>query len=96
MLIKYIGQGIPNLYFALFSAPPTSLLPSARYEKISEAFGGNGCFVKTPQELNCALKNAFGKKNEASLINVMIDPVSQRKQQVQSMPLSTIYQNRKG
>ncbi|CAB4023710.1 2-hydroxyacyl- lyase 1 [Paramuricea clavata] len=66
---------------AATSAPPTALLPSARYEKIIEAFGGSGYFVKTPQELNFALKNAFEKTNEASLINVMIDPFSQRKQQ---------------
>jgi thiamine pyrophosphate-dependent acetolactate synthase large subunit-like protein len=70
-------------HFTSFSAPPTALLPSARYEKIIEAFGGSGYFVKTPQELNFALKNAFEKTNEASLINVMIDPFSQRKQQVQ-------------
>jgi thiamine pyrophosphate-dependent acetolactate synthase large subunit-like protein len=60
-------------------------LPSARYEKIIEAFGGSGYFVKTPEELNIALKNAFEKTNEASLINVMIDPFSQRKQQVRKI-----------
>ena len=66
------------------SAPPTALLPSARYEKIIEAFGGCGYFVKTPQELNLALKKAFETTSEASLINVMVDPFSQRKQQVLS------------
>ncbi|XP_028413402.1 2-hydroxyacyl-CoA lyase 1-like isoform X2 [Dendronephthya gigantea] len=66
---------------AAISAPPTALSPSARYEKIIQAFGGTGYFVKTPQELNHALKEAFEKTNEASLINVMIDPFSQRKQQ---------------
>ena len=70
------------LIFDLCSAPPTALLPSARYEKIIEAFGGSGYFVKTPEELSVALKIAFEKTNEASLINVMIDPFSQRKQQV--------------
>ena len=58
------------------------MLPSARYEKIIQAFGGTGYFVKTPQELNQALREAFEKASEPSLINVMIDPFSQRKQQV--------------
>lgn len=64
------------------SAPPTALLPSAKYERIIEAFGGTGYFVATPQELNSALGKSFGNKKEASLINVMVDPFSQRKQQV--------------
>lgn len=66
---------------AATSAPPTALLPSARYERIIEAFGGTGYFVTTPKELNTALRKSFGNRTKASLINVMVDPSSQRKQQ---------------
>ncbi len=34
-------------------------VPNARYEKVIEAFGGNGYFVETPDELRPALEEAF-------------------------------------
>lgn len=46
------------------------------------AFGGKGYFVKTPEELQNALKASLEEKQVPSLINVMIDPLSARKQQV--------------
>lgn len=46
------------------------------------AFGGKGYFVKTPEELQNALKASLTDKQTPSLINVMINPQSERKKQV--------------
>ncbi|XP_077124967.1 2-hydroxyacyl-CoA lyase 1 isoform X1 [Ranitomeya variabilis] len=62
-------------------APPVSLKPNARYEQVMMAFGGKGYFVNTPEELQKALTSSFADKNVPSLINVMIDPQSDRKEQ---------------
>ncbi|XP_066440995.1 2-hydroxyacyl-CoA lyase 1 isoform X2 [Eleutherodactylus coqui] len=62
-------------------APPVSLKPNAHYEQVMMAFGGKGYFVRTPEELQQALYSSFSDKNVPSLINVMIDPQSDRKQQ---------------
>ncbi|CAN2389767.1 fatty acid alpha-oxidation [Pristimantis euphronides] len=62
-------------------APPVSLKPNAHYEQVMMAFGGKGYFVRTPQELQQALNSSFSNKNVPSLINVMIDPQSDRKKQ---------------
>lgn len=61
--------------------PPVSLIPNARYEQVMTAFGGKGYFVRTPEELQKALKASFSEKHLPSLINVMIDPQSDRKKQ---------------
>ncbi|KAM9573624.1 2-hydroxyacyl-CoA lyase 1 isoform 2-T2 [Guaruba guarouba] len=61
--------------------PPVSLLPNSHYEEIMSAFGGKGYFVKTPEELQNALKASLTDKQTPSLINVMIDPQSDRKKQ---------------
>ncbi|XP_068791370.1 2-hydroxyacyl-CoA lyase 1 isoform X2 [Struthio camelus] len=61
--------------------PPVSLLPNSHYEQIMSAFGGKGYFVKTPEELQNALKASVADKQTPSLINVMIDPQSERKKQ---------------
>uniref|UniRef100_A0A8C0ETQ7 2-hydroxyacyl-CoA lyase n=1 Tax=Bubo bubo TaxID=30461 RepID=A0A8C0ETQ7_BUBBB len=61
--------------------PPVSLLPNSHYEEIMSAFGGKGYFVKTPEELQNALKASVTDKQTPSLINVMIDPQSERKKQ---------------
>lgn len=37
----------------------TALNPDVKYEKIAEAFNGIGIAVKTPEELEKALKQAF-------------------------------------
>ncbi|KAG8573043.1 hypothetical protein GDO81_012259 [Engystomops pustulosus] len=62
-------------------APPVSLKPNARYEQVMMAFGGKGYFVRTPKELQQALNSSFLDKAMPSLINVMIDPQSDRKKQ---------------
>lgn len=46
------------------------------------AFGGKGYFVNTPEELQNAVKASLADKQTPYLINVMIDPQSERKKQV--------------
>ena len=60
--------------------PPNAYTPSARYERVIEAFGGRGFFVTTPQELRKALTQA-ALETMPTLINVMINPHSTRKPQ---------------
>eukprot|EP00117_Sycon_ciliatum_P011895 scpid48618/ scgid13173/ 2-hydroxyacyl-CoA lyase 1; 2-hydroxyphytanoyl-CoA lyase; Phytanoyl-CoA 2-hydroxylase 2 len=62
------------------SAPPTSLLPSARYEKIAEAFGAPGYYVQTTAELRTALQRAVKRPlaDGPCLIHAAIDPLASR------------------
>nr|XP_057940533.1 2-hydroxyacyl-CoA lyase 1 [Doryrhamphus excisus] len=62
-------------------APPVTLLPEARYDQVMEAFGGRGFLVRTVQELRSALQLSLNDWERPSLINVLIDPSSDRKQQ---------------
>ncbi|XP_072431796.1 2-hydroxyacyl-CoA lyase 1 isoform X2 [Chiloscyllium punctatum] len=62
-------------------APPISLSPNAHYEQVMTAFGGKGYFVQTPEELQKALTACLADQKLPSLINVMIDPSSDRKKQ---------------
>ncbi|KAK1173108.1 2-hydroxyacyl-CoA lyase 1 isoform X1 [Acipenser oxyrinchus oxyrinchus] len=62
-------------------APPVSLLPNAHYEQVMSAFGGRGYFVRTPEELQAALQESLTDCEKPALINVMIDPYSDRKHQ---------------
>ncbi|KAJ8313530.1 hypothetical protein KUTeg_008091, partial [Tegillarca granosa] len=62
-------------------SPPTSLMASARYEKMIEAFGGKGYFVRTAEELKHSFSTALQNKDQVSIINVAINPMSQRKPQ---------------
>lgn len=63
-------------------APPVSLLPEARYDEVMKAFGGQGLLVRTVEELRSALQLSLSDWARPSLINVLIDPSSDRKQQV--------------
>lgn len=65
-----------------FRAPPVTLLPEARYEQVMRAFGGRGYLVRTVEELCTALQQSLNDTATPSLINVLIDPTSDRKQQV--------------
>ncbi|WAQ94768.1 HACL1-like protein [Mya arenaria] len=65
----------------LLSHPPTVLSPNARYEKVLEAFGGNGYFVNTPEEIQKALKESMANKKQASMVNIMISTMADRRQQ---------------
>lgn len=63
-------------------APPTSLAPNTRYDKMMEAFGGQGHLVKTPEELHGTFKAALNENSSKPiLINVLIDPLATRKSQ---------------
>ena len=64
------------------SAPPVTLLPDARYDEVMTAFGGQGFLVRTEEELRRALELSLSEWERPSLINVLIDPASDRKQQV--------------
>lgn len=59
-----------------------TLLPEARYEQVMCAFGGRGYLVRTVEDLRTALQQSLSESTTPSLINVLIDPASDRKQQV--------------
>jgi 2-hydroxyacyl-CoA lyase 1 len=59
---------------------PTAYVPNARYEKVIEAFGGDGYFVETPDQLMPALQSAFAS-NRPNIVNIMISAQSRRKPQ---------------
>jgi 2-hydroxyacyl-CoA lyase 1 len=59
---------------------PTAYVPNAHYEKVIEAFGGDGYFVETPEQLKPALDAAFAS-NRPNIINIMISAQSRRKPQ---------------
>uniref|UniRef100_A0A8C9X2E1 2-hydroxyacyl-CoA lyase 1 n=1 Tax=Sander lucioperca TaxID=283035 RepID=A0A8C9X2E1_SANLU len=63
-------------------APPVTLLPEARYDEVMTAFGGRGFLVRTVEELRSALQLSLSDWERPSLLNVLIDPSSDRKQQV--------------
>jgi 2-hydroxyacyl-CoA lyase 1 len=52
---------------------PTSFVPEARYDLVMEAFGGKGYIVRTPKELESALKESFSARKPA-VINIIVDP----------------------
>lgn len=60
--------------------PPAVYTPSARYEKVIEAFGGKGHFATTPEEFRAALRSALDEPRP-TIVNVMIDTKAQRKPQ---------------
>uniref|UniRef100_A0A3Q3EV69 2-hydroxyacyl-CoA lyase 1 n=1 Tax=Labrus bergylta TaxID=56723 RepID=A0A3Q3EV69_9LABR len=62
-------------------APPVTLLPEARYDEVMTAFGGRGFLVRTVEELRSALQISLNDWEKPSLLNVLIDPSSDRKQQ---------------
>uniref|UniRef100_A0A8C5GPG1 2-hydroxyacyl-CoA lyase n=1 Tax=Gouania willdenowi TaxID=441366 RepID=A0A8C5GPG1_GOUWI len=63
-------------------APPVSLLPEARYDEVMSAFGGRGFLVRTVTELRSALELSLSDWEKPCLLNVLIDPSSDRKKQV--------------
>uniref|UniRef100_A0A667ZMN0 2-hydroxyacyl-CoA lyase n=1 Tax=Myripristis murdjan TaxID=586833 RepID=A0A667ZMN0_9TELE len=66
---------------SFLEAPPVTLLPEARYDEVMTAFGGRGFLVRTVEELRSALKLSLSDWERPSLLNVLIDPASDRKQQ---------------
>ena len=74
-----IGGGPSNLPEGA-AYPPNAFVPSARYDKVMEAFGGKGYHAETPQELRAALQASFDS-GETTLINVTINPEAKRRPQ---------------
>lgn len=52
---------------------PTSFVPGAGYHVLTEAFGGKGYLVQTPDELKSALAESFSARKPA-VLNVILDP----------------------
>lgn len=59
---------------------PNALTPLAHYEKVIEAFGGDGYYIDDPEELRPVLDKALANKRPA-LINVVLDPKAGRRPQ---------------
>jgi oxalyl-CoA decarboxylase len=51
---------------------PTVFVKDARYEKLMEAFGGVGAYVRTPAELRAAMEEAI-RSRRPTLVNAVID-----------------------
>ena len=60
--------------------PPWAYLPTARYEKIAEAFGAGGFYVEDPADLRTALDQA-GALNGPAIVHVRLDRKAGRKPQ---------------
>ena len=66
------------------SCPPTALLPSVRYEKLMSMFNGkeeNGYLCRTREDIKISMGKALQVTDSPSLINIMINPMAQRKAQ---------------
>jgi 2-hydroxyacyl-CoA lyase 1 len=60
--------------------PPSALSRTARYEKVAEAFGGDGYYVEDPADLRPALDKAIGS-GRPSVVHVLIAAQADRKPQ---------------
>ncbi|CAB3234047.1 unnamed protein product [Arctia plantaginis] len=61
--------------------PPTALSVEVRYEKMMEIFGESGHLCRTVEEIEAAVKKALSVTDKPSIINILIDPQSNRKPQ---------------
>jgi 2-hydroxyacyl-CoA lyase 1 len=74
-----IGGGIAELP-ADGPPPPNVYLPTARYERIAEAFGGGSWYVEDPADLRAAL-DAAAAHGGPGIVHVRLDPTAGRKPQ---------------
>ena len=74
-----------DINLIVYRHPPTVLSPNARYDKVLAAFGGNGYYVNTPEEIQKALKESVANTKQASLVNIMINTMADRRAQVRTM-----------
>ena len=64
------------------NVPPTALLPTVKYEKFADMLGmKNGSLCKTVDDIKLAFSKALANRSEPSLLNIMINPMAQRKSQ---------------
>jgi len=75
-----VGGGPRELDSNPLTARGGAYTPSAHYEKVIEAFGGNGYFVESPDALKRAIDESFAS-DMPSVINVMIDIKAARRPQ---------------
>ncbi|KAI4502287.1 hypothetical protein M0802_002969 [Mischocyttarus mexicanus] len=61
--------------------PPHSLTSETHYEKMMEMFGKKGHFCVTVDDIRQALKKSFEESSGPNLINIMINPQADRKEQ---------------
>ena len=64
----------------MFNLKPNALIYGARYDKVMEAFGGKGLFVKEPKDIRKALDEAMAFPGPA-LVNIVLSQGSARKPQ---------------
>jgi 2-hydroxyacyl-CoA lyase 1 len=74
-----IGGGFEN-WPADQPLPPSSLSRTARYEKVIEAFGGQGYYVEDPADLRPTLDKAISS-GKPSVVHVLIAAQADRKPQ---------------
>ena len=74
-----IGGGLPELPED-GPPPPNMYLPTARYEKIAEAFGAGSFYVEDPADLRPALDAAAALDGPA-IVHARLDPAAGRKPQ---------------
>jgi 2-hydroxyacyl-CoA lyase len=60
--------------------PPSALSRTARYEKVADAFGGDGYYVEDPADLRLTLDKAIGS-GRPSVVHVLIAARADRKPQ---------------
>jgi 2-hydroxyacyl-CoA lyase 1 len=76
-----IGPGMPEIpENPMFNLKPNALIYGARYDKVMEAFGGKGLFVKEPKDIRKALDEAMAFPGPA-LVNIVLSQGSARKAQ---------------
>ena len=61
--------------------PPTSLLPSVRYEAMMKLFHLEGELCRTVDEIGSAFERALADSSRPHFLNVMINPMAMRKAQ---------------
>lgn len=61
--------------------PPSALSVETHYEKMMEMFGEKGHFIRTIPELQKSLTKALQNEEKPSILNVIISPTADRKQQ---------------
>lgn len=78
---KETFQLIQNAGESTQVTPPQSLTAETHYEKMMELFGKKGYFCTTVQDIQKALKSALQVNDSPSIINIMINPQADRKEQ---------------
>lgn len=68
-------------FISYFRTPPSALGVEVRYEQMMKMFHMKGYFCRTIPELQSALKESLQLTDKPSIINVAINPASDRKPQ---------------